>query len=226
MAQVPTCDPRVAAWIIGALGGAGHDSAQRALTGIFDRGSLPEALRTAAVTSMFQLRKPTGQLLGRLAASVAATQRISELSSTGLLALGSLSRRSSEPLEIGGTALDGLLAFEHRASALGASDLWLAALGNARSERALPVARRYAASPESRTRAAAASAAAGVDSPHATEFLAALARDDRDPLVRARAIEVLASVTNDERRAVIERAARSDASPRVRALARRVLART
>jgi HEAT repeat protein len=144
-------------------------------------------LQEAAALSMFQIGKPGPGLLSAVLDRVRGLTRMDSLGATSMLLLGALARRSE------GRLIDRLLGLEKHARSLGASDVWLQALGNSGSDVALERARPYFQASEEWVRAAAVSAVRKLETPAAFDLLAQRAARDDSLAVRARAIDSLAS---------------------------------
>lgn len=213
---LPGLDPALAGAALAAIGATQMPAAQTMLAQLFADASQPLATRLSAAASVFQLERPSAELVGCFAATLQAGTAFDEATAAGMLALGTLAARSGEAARAG--AIGNLLALEPRAAQRGAIGMWLEALGNAGVDAALAAAERYRSAEDARLRLAAVSAVRSVRGDAAWQF-AATALQDQTPAVRGRAVEVLASRREAGAFAALASALRGDGDARVRATA-------
>jgi HEAT repeat protein len=142
-------------------------------------------VREAAAVAAGGVARPTPELLAALTASACASPTMDGPTSAALLALGALAR-GDRP------ALEALLGYEARARGLGATAVWLQALGNAGDPAVVPAVARHAKAGDEGIRAVAVSSLRAVDDPRAVAVLAAAAGAESSNSVHARAAAALA----------------------------------
>jgi hypothetical protein len=143
--------------VIGALGGAGTQDAQRALSSILDADRASSEMRDDAAAALGMTRSPSDDSLRALAR--AARSSDPALASTATLGLGNIVKRMNE--QGSGDPSDALALLIDRLQR--ATDdteriLCLDALGNTGDPRALPAIEPFLADPRTDVRAAAAGA--------------------------------------------------------------------
>jgi HEAT repeat protein len=210
--QDQNLDPKLASLWLSALATSGSDAAQEIVLGVFNDQALGAATRSAAAGALFEVRQPSAALLAALVDRVdglARSAHIDGLDATGLLALGAFARNTQDAA----TAVE---RFGTTARNLGAEDLWLDAMANARSPRLGEAAIGQMAHAEPHVLAAAARALRDVNGARALAALQSCASSDASPDVRATALGVLAGRPEPEAREAVVRALVSEPSAEVR----------
>ena len=202
--------------LITAIGGAGTVVAQEGLISLQGDRGMKRRVRESAVVSMFQLGKPTRELMNVL---LKRSRNVGsgEINAISMRAFGRLSRRSKEALDPSGrTALDHLLDMGATSQPANNTSVWIQALGNSRSERALPQTERFLESEDESLRREAVLALRHLKSSRATKNLLAKAQNDASADVRRTAIEVLAEREGRDAQRMVRDRARHDRDPSVR----------
>lgn len=207
-------EERLAMHLLSALGAAATPAAQGVLAELIGDGGAAPHLRLHAARAVFQVDRPEAAVVAALESALAERGADELVASTSLLAFGALSRESARGDD--GLRLERLVALHDHAVARGMIGPWLEALGNAGDPAALPFAERYLRHEQGAVRLAAVGAIRGVAGDAATGLLAAAARDDLAPGVRAEAVHVLSDRVEPAARGAVARALREDASERVR----------
>jgi hypothetical protein len=202
----------LAASLLTALGMAGGIKAQGVLADVFAEVRHDEALRSAAVDSMFQLENPADKLMSNLRQSVKFRRQLTELDGSTMLVLGALSARRSDGREV----VEELLGQEAVARKSGTIRTWIEALGNSGDPRVMDLAKRYLLSDKEGDRVLALTAIRRVDSPVARDLIRRSARSDRSAMVRAHSLELIGEGRDQRMTGVLLERARSDASVDVR----------
>lgn len=177
--------------LLSALGKAGSGPAQNALLAVFGARGLETGWRESAAMAMFQLVEPSSEVLATLTRRVGDLRQIEQLDATSLLVLGTLAPRHDKPLASGKTAFESLVGLEARARDLGASGLWLDALGNAATPAVAPFALPYLQHSDALVREAAVTALDRSQAKGITAALIRVAQQDATRGVRLAAIEAL-----------------------------------
>ena len=216
----PSIDPKLASLWLSALADAGTPVAQSAVLNAFADEHLDAQVRGAAAGAMFDVRKPTPALVGGLSDHVAALNAIDGVDATAVLALGAFAQRDPS-----GHAAAAIESFEGRARTLGAEDLWIDAMANAKSGKLVDVASRAMNDECGFVRSAALRALGGVSDERALQALIRASRDDVDPAARSTALAQLATRSDAAAHEAILVAAETDSDAQVRDAALTALAR-
>jgi len=177
---------RGAAAIIGALGEAGSEPAQRALAEILEHAPLDPATREQAAVALALTERPTEAAIDALSRTIDAAPA-GELRSAAALALGATAARTAAGgASERGHAIAGELEDRLDLSAANEDDraLFLRALGNAGRARSLAPIAAALAEPSPYVRSAAVEALRFIDDPLAEALVLDHLGSDPDPVVR------------------------------------------
>ena len=205
----------VSHWVLAAMANAGTIEAQQMLTSLYVNPGLSETLRQSVALSMFDVLQPRPELVAAVATKLGSMSNIGVLEEASLLALGVLATRE----RAGRVPLATLFRLEDRVRRLGATDLWLEALGNVGGPEVFARVQRYLSDPSVDTRASAVSALRDVNTPEATKAIAEMSLRDASPRMRARAVKALAQRTGSSIAAVLCAIAQNDRDPGVQSAA-------
>ena len=208
-------DEELAGMLVTALGSAGNEAAQTALLALWSADAMPTALREAVAASLHQLDQPSAALMNALTARLQSTRQMDAFGAANLLALGTLAPRSTDRLTGGATATAAMLAFEERARQLGATGVWLEALGNAADPAILPKLEPYFRDPSARLRATAIDSLRHLPEAHALSH-ALRAAGDGDARVRLASIESLRRADSPKAQRTLRELALGDPDTNVR----------
>jgi HEAT repeat protein len=175
--------------VLGALGSAGSESAQRVLASVLADSSLSGVVRQSSLDAMFQLTRPSAAACDGVERLIADRAQDSGLRANGLLVLGALASMDSAD---GSERVTRLLALELSLRDEGRLEHWLHALGNSGDARALEASAPYRSDADPRLRAAAAEALRGIHTAESSEALGRLARLDQNTSVRRTSAALLA----------------------------------
>jgi len=207
--------------VLSALGKAATDEAQDLLLELH-QDVAGGANREHATMAMIQIAAPKPELLRALAGAMQAQRDVSRFHATNMLVLGALAPRNPAKLEGDRTALEVLFDHEQQARRVGATDLWLDALGNAGVPAILPRVQPYLADPSPRLREVAVAALRRLQVPRAVELICDRALRDPEDVVRFAAVQALAGRGDALSRKTIERLAKQTEDEALRRLAEEV----
>lgn len=219
-------DPKLASLWLSALADAGSEAAQGAVLATWNDGARSADVRAAAAAAMFDVAEPSAELVQGVADGVAALRTIDGVDATAVLALGALAQRAPELMAGDRTALAAVEGWQEQARRLEAEDLWLDALGNARSPRLEAAAREVLDDPRLHVREAAVRALGRVEGESAFATLRRLGSDDPSPELRAEALGQLANRPEPAARDALLTAAETDGELVVRRAALRAILRS
>jgi hypothetical protein len=228
-----SCRDGEAKHLLGILGAAGTEEAQRELLEILGDVEAGGGRRELAVVALVQVERPVPAVDDTL---LRLSRGRGRLSRTALLVLADVGRKVEEDAPRRGRVIRHEVETAARgARTIGERTLALDALGNLGADRILPVVADGLAHRERRIRKAASRALLRVRSREADEILARAAREDPDPVVREAAIDVLVrrqmeghasrEETGAWLRSLLGELARADADENVRDFAARSAAR-
>ncbi|MBL8900114.1 MAG: HEAT repeat domain-containing protein [Planctomycetes bacterium] len=201
------------------LAHAGTPEAQATLFTAYGDLALSPTLRAAAAAALFDVARPSPELLASLGEHVAGLRALDEASASAFLAYGALLR--------GDAAHEATLAaWKSRAVELGAEDLWIDALSNARSPQLLAEARAALGDERTHVRVAALRALAQVEGAEALAALRGALEREVDIEARAEAVRALARRAEPDAGELALSTAERDTSPFVRTAAMLALARS
>ena len=217
-------DERTGSMLLSALGKAGSTEAQATLLSVYGERGLGDDWRESAAFSMFQLAKPSTDVLQTVSNQVRDLRDVGRLDAANLLLLGTIAPRNTSPLANGKTAMAELVSFERRARDIGATSLWLDALGNAAVPEVAPLASRYLADGDPSIRESAVVALDRSAAPGVTPTLIQIAKRDSSRNVRLRAIEALGKRGSERGRETLRRLAMKASHPDLRIAAIQAMA--
>ena len=180
--------PELASILISAAGESGTPRAQNLLAGFAADRALPEGMRTASLTCLSQVRRPTPELFSALTDLAAARHTAPPVFATSMLILGALAPRAEHPER----HLQRLYDLETPAQRRGLLESWFAALGNTRAADNVAIASRYLQSRDPNLAATSLQALRHVRTTKSQELLLTASRSSA-PAVRAQAIELLSA---------------------------------
>jgi HEAT repeat protein len=207
--------PDAVATILGALSGVASRETLHALSQVMVDTQLPIELRARAAEAASESRAPTEEAVASLWKLARGPE--TALHSFAVLGLGTAAARMHE---LDAPAADALVDELTRASETArgeeAQDLWLIALGNTRSPRALPAIRRFLTNPSAILRASATNGLRFMPAPEADRLLSERLASDSDATVRMAAVRAAGFRPLDPLFAAIEHALRTDKETLVR----------
>lgn len=186
--------PEQASFFMQALCRAGTDAAQVAIAWLYADRSQGTNLSDLAAGALFQLERPSRDLLSVVATEAEDLGTLAHwdsLEERRLLLFGALSTRGAGALLDGRRAVDVLLGLEAHAQAAGSVETWIHALGNSGGAEIEPRALHYLAHESESVREAAVMALRKLDGARSWHALVDTAANDASERVRAAATEVL-----------------------------------
>lgn len=175
-----------------ALGAAGNAEAQSSLQQLMSDPNTSEALREGAIVSTQQLAQPTPETFVALEQQLERAGDFDAFKSSSVLALGTLSGRSSRKNAKGRNPIEELLAKEQQAEREGWLDTWLEALGNTANRAVFDTVLRYTKHADAGLRGFAIRILPRIPDDRVVASLRARARIETDPRVRLGLVDSLA----------------------------------
>jgi hypothetical protein len=217
-------DPRLGGLVVTAMGAAGTDAAQTALSATRAATGLSVELRETACVAMLQLANPKPELIAGVARDLDAARGLDGLDAVNVRLLGALASRSDAEVVAGRRAVDLLRGLETKAKQSQGTGPWLEALGNSGRPEVVADVMRYTGDADPAVRRAAFCALRTLSGDRVVDTLIGKGLTDSAPEARAESLFSLGEHKDPRAAEAIRRAARDDTDPFVRRTALQAMA--